>query len=138
MVGFSIVTPSNMTVGLASTVRIVAIDAFGNTVSGYTGKIHITASTGGNVLPADYTFTAADNGVHLFTMTLNTTGSVTLKVTDTVTSTLVGTSLVTVKASGGGGTATGGGGTATGGGGTATGGGGTATGGGTGGGKKVP
>jgi hypothetical protein len=86
------------------------------------------------VLPADYTFTAADNGVHLFTMTLNTAGSVTLKVTDTVTSTLVGSALVNVKASGGGG----GGGTTTGGGGTATGGGGTATGGGTGGGKKVP
>jgi hypothetical protein len=143
MVGFSFRAPTNAAAGTAFSVTLAAVDAFGNTIVGYTGKVHFSGLSGsGNLLPADYNFTAADGGVHTFLVTFTSTGTLTLGVADTLNATLKGQMSVTVKASaggggGGGGTATGGGGTATGGGGgTATGGGGTATGGG-GGGKKI-
>ena len=47
-------------------------------------------------MPADYTFTAADNGVHKFrytvvpTLVLRTHGSQTVRARDTVTSTITG------------------------------------------------
>ena len=42
-------------------------DAFGNTATGYTGTVHFTSTDGQAVLPADYTFTAGDAGIHTFT-----------------------------------------------------------------------
>ena len=42
-------------------------------------------------MPANYTFTAADNGVHTFTgLTLKTAGSQTVTATDTVTTSITG------------------------------------------------
>ena len=46
--------------------KATAVDAFGNTVEDYNGKIHFSGvSTTGNLVPADYAFTAADAGVPL-------------------------------------------------------------------------
>jgi hypothetical protein len=139
-VGFTISTPSNIAAGVAFTVKVVAVDAFGNTIKGYPGTVHFTDSVSGAILPADYSFNGTDGGVHIFTITLNTSGPQTLSLADTSNPLLSTSTNVTVgaKASGGGGgggggTSTGGGGTSTGGGGTSTGGGGTSTGGGTGG-----
>jgi hypothetical protein len=134
VVGLSARISSNVTAGVAFSVTISAVDAFGNPVPSYTGKIHFTGPAGsGNLLPADYTFTAADSGSHIFSATLTSTGTQTIGFADMVTGSIKGSASVKVVAastSGGGG----GGGTATGG--TATGG--TATGGGgSGGGKKV-
>jgi hypothetical protein len=42
------------------------------------------------VLPADYTFTAADQGVHTFTLTLKTAGSQSITATDTGTGSITG------------------------------------------------
>jgi hypothetical protein len=42
-------------------------DAYGNVATGYAGTVHFTSSDGKTVLPANYTFTAADKGVHTFT-----------------------------------------------------------------------
>ena len=96
--GFSLVLPSNVTAGIAFTLKLVAVDAFGNTVSNYTGTVHVSGPTGaGNLLPADYTFSAADSGVHSFAVTLSTAGSVSLSAQDTLTSALVGSALVTVR-----------------------------------------
>jgi hypothetical protein len=129
--GFSLVTPSNVTAGLAFTLKLVAVDAYGNTVTNYTGTVHFSGPTGsGNLLPADYTFTAADNGVHSFNVTLASAGTVSLSVQDKLIASLVGTALVTVKSSGGSGGGGGGGGTTSGGTTTTGGGGGTS-------GKKV-
>jgi len=47
-------------------------------------------------LPANYTFTAADNGVHTFSATLKTTGLQSLFATDTVTSSITGKQTITV------------------------------------------
>jgi hypothetical protein len=136
MSGFSFRAPSNVSAGVAFNVTLSAVDIFGNVIPTYTGKVHFTgASGGGNILPPDYTFTAADAGSHVFSVTFASTGTQTLGVQDVLNGSLKGSTSVTVKTStntgGGGG---GGGGTATGGGGTSTGGGG---GGGGGGGKKV-
>ena len=70
---------------------MTAKDTSGNTTTNYTGTIHFTSSDGQAVLPANYTFTAADNGVHIFTVTLKTAGTRTLTATDTVTSSITGT-----------------------------------------------
>ena len=72
-------------------VTVTARDAFGNIATGYTGTVHFTSSDGQAALPADYTFTAADAGVHTFTATLKTAGSQTITATDTVTATITGT-----------------------------------------------
>ena len=41
-------------------------DAYGNAVAGYRGKIKFSSTDVQAGLPTDYTFTAADNGVHTF------------------------------------------------------------------------
>src|SRR5439155_1249519 len=73
---------------------LTAKDQNGNTATGYTGTVHFTSSDGAATLPANYTFTAGDQGVHTFTngVTLKTAGNQTVTATDTVTSTITGTS----------------------------------------------
>ena len=77
------------------TVTITMKDAYGNLATGYRGTLHFTSSdlvaqTAG-MLPADYTFTAADAGRHSFTVTLVTPPSQTLTATDTGNSNLTST-----------------------------------------------
>jgi len=71
-----------------------------NTDTGYLGTVHFTSSDGLAVLPADYTFVAADKGVHTFAngVTLKTTGSQTITATDTATPSITGSASVTVTA----------------------------------------
>jgi hypothetical protein len=66
----------------------------------YTGTVHFSSSEPGAVLPADYTFTAGDLGVHTFSngAVLKTVGNQTVTAIDTVISALMGTSIVTVSA----------------------------------------
>ena len=68
---------------------VTALDA-GNNVTGYRGKVHFTSTDPKAVLPADYTFTGADAGVHTFSVTLKTVGTQSVRVRDTVTSTVTG------------------------------------------------
>jgi uncharacterized delta-60 repeat protein len=82
--------PSSITAGTAGTFTVTATNADGSTNSGYTGTVHFTSSDPKAVLPADYTFTAADQGVHTFSATLKRAGSQSITATDTGTSTLVG------------------------------------------------
>ena len=79
--------------GAAHTVTVTARDAGGNTVPGYLGTIHFTSSDPVAVLPADYTFTGADNGVHSFSggLTLKTAGSRSVTATDKTTASITGT-----------------------------------------------
>src|SRR4029077_19688479 len=75
-------------------------DPFLNVASGYLGTVHFTSSDtrSGVALPADYTFLAADKGVHTFTngVTLVSAGSQTLTATDTSNGSVTGTATVTV------------------------------------------
>lgn len=55
---------------IALTVR--AVDAYGNTINGYTGKVKFTSTDTKATLPTAYSFTTADAGVHTFNVVLKT------------------------------------------------------------------
>jgi hypothetical protein len=82
--------PSSDTVGTAGTFTVTALDAYGNVATGYTGTVQFTSSDPQVVLPADYTFTAANAGVNSFSATLNTPGLQSITATDTGAPTLTG------------------------------------------------
>ena len=83
--------PNPITAGVAGPFTITARDAFGNTASGYRGAVGFTSSDPQAVLPASYTFVAADNGVHTFSATFRTVGAQTFTATDTVAASITGT-----------------------------------------------
>jgi hypothetical protein len=87
--GFTVITPSPVTAGVAFSFTINARDLFGNTVSNYSGTVHFTSSDALAVLPANATLT---NGTGTFSATLRTAGSETITAADTVTSSIAGTS----------------------------------------------
>src|SRR5262249_57606806 len=64
--------PSPTTAGTAGSFTVTAKNADGSIDYGYTGTVHFTSSDGKAALPADYTFVAADNGMHTFSATLKT------------------------------------------------------------------
>src|SRR5205823_9928122 len=78
------------TAGAAHTFTVMARDAFGNLCAGYTGTVTFSSSDVQAGLPASYTFTAADAGVHTFSATLKTAGAQSITVKDSATSTIVG------------------------------------------------
>ncbi len=111
---FGISAPASATQGKSFTVTVSALDAYGNVVTGYRGKVHFSGTDTKAGLPSDYTFGATDNGVHTFSVTLNTLGLQAVVVTDTTNSTIKGSTAINVVAQtsgGGGGTTSGGGGT---------------------------
>jgi hypothetical protein len=83
--------PGSTTAGTASTFVVTAYDAYGNIATGYVGTVHLTSSDAQALLPADYTFTAADAGTHVFTTTLETVGTQSITVVDTTDATITGT-----------------------------------------------
>jgi alpha-tubulin suppressor-like RCC1 family protein len=89
-------TVSGVTGGAApaiSSVTVRAKDAYGNTATGYTGRVAFTSTDAQAALPASYTFVSGDAGVHTFsnTVTLKTVGTQSVTATDTVTSSISGT-----------------------------------------------
>src|SRR5262249_17960336 len=87
------------TAGAAQTVTITLTDTFGNVITNYLGTLHFTSSDSKAGLPADYTFTTADQGKHSFQITLKTTGSQTLSVTDKNNSSLKASASIAVTTS---------------------------------------
>ncbi len=88
--------PGTLYTGAVVPVTVTAEDAYGNKVTTsalapYTGTVQFSSSDGAAVLPSDYTFTTADDGVHVFNVTLNTAGSQTITATDTTTASITGT-----------------------------------------------
>jgi hypothetical protein len=89
--------------GNVADLTVTAKDGSGNTDAGYRGTVRLDSSDSTallanplTVLPASYTFTSADNGVHTFEVLLHVAGSQTVKVTDTATSSLTSTGTVNV------------------------------------------
>src|SRR5262245_21239131 len=76
------VSPASTTAGVARSVTVSALDLAGNPDPAYTGTVHFTSSDYQAVLPADYTFTAADHGTHTFSVTLKTAGDQSISVGD--------------------------------------------------------
>jgi hypothetical protein len=70
--------------GTPFSVTVTAYDDYGNVVTGYAGTATFTSSDPNPTLPADYTFTSSDGGVHAFTneFTLRTSPSQSITVTD--------------------------------------------------------
>jgi hypothetical protein len=93
---YSVTTSASGTAGSAVSVTVSALDANGQIDSGHTGTVHLTSSDPSAVLPADYTFTAADQGTHTFSVTLKTAGNDTITATDTVDGSITGSTSVTV------------------------------------------
>jgi hypothetical protein len=59
-------SPTTDVAGAPFTVTVIALDTNNNVGVYYNGTVTFSA-VAGSVLPADYTFTAADQGVHTFT-----------------------------------------------------------------------
>lgn len=86
---FTVATPASANAGSAFSFTVTALDAFENTVTGYAGTVHFMSTDGASALPADSTLT---NGVGTFSATLNAPGNQTITATDTITSSITGTS----------------------------------------------
>jgi hypothetical protein len=78
--GFS----SVVTAGSAGSFKVTALNADGTTDTSYTGTVRFSSSDVQAGLPAVYTFTAADGGVHTFSATLKTAGAQSITVTDLI------------------------------------------------------
>jgi hypothetical protein len=93
---FAVMAPATATAGAAFNITVTALDPFSNVANSYLGTVHFTKSDSGvgSAVPADYTFVSGDNGVHTFSggVTLVTAGPQTFTATDTVTSSITGTS----------------------------------------------
>jgi hypothetical protein len=99
---FMLNVPASVTAGAPFDVTVTAEDSNGNTVPGYTGTVTFSSSDPyPGVLPASYTFTSSDEGMHTFSggVTLFTAGAQTLTVQDTTDSSITGSATITVLAS---------------------------------------
>jgi hypothetical protein len=83
--------PSVITAGNGGSFTVTAINPDGTTDTGYTGTVHFASSDGHAVLPAAYTYTVADAGVHTFSATLKTAGTQSITATDTTIGAFTGT-----------------------------------------------
>ena len=91
-VRLSVTAPATATAGTPVAVKVVARDAAGQVATSYRGTVAFRSTDTKAVLPAAYTFTTADNGVHTFTgVALRTAGTRTVTVADRTTTTLTGT-----------------------------------------------
>ena len=82
--------PASTMAGLPQSITVTAKDINGNTVTTHGGTVQFTSSDSLVALPANYTFVAADNGVHTFSVTLNSPAR-SITVTDTSTTSITGT-----------------------------------------------
>lgn len=89
---FAVSAPASEMAGTAFNFTVTAEDQFKNTVTDYTGTVHFTSTDSQAVLPADYTFTSADNGTHVLSATLKSVGNQTMTATDTTNTPIAGTS----------------------------------------------
>jgi hypothetical protein len=86
---FQISLPPSAAAGAAFPVTVTAKDPYGNTATGYAGTVTFSSTDPNAVLPAN---SALVSGSKSFTVTLKTAGSQTVTATDTVTTSLSGTS----------------------------------------------
>jgi VCBS repeat-containing protein len=93
---YSLNAPASANAGTAFNVTVTARDFSNNVADGYRGTVHFTSGDGLATLPANYTFTAADAGVHTFSVTLRTAGLQPLTATDTVSSSITASATIAV------------------------------------------
>jgi hypothetical protein len=89
--------PSSISAGVLFSLTLTVEDAYGNIVTGYTGTVHFSSTDSTALLPANYTFTATDAGVHTFTgLVLHKRCNQKITITDTLNSSLTGSVIVDV------------------------------------------
>jgi hypothetical protein len=86
------------TAGVSTSVTATVHDRFGNVATGYVGTVHFTSNDKAALLPSDYTFTAANAGVHTFSVTLKTRGNRWVTLRDTSRHSIGGMGRTTVVA----------------------------------------
>jgi hypothetical protein len=94
---FVVTAPSSATAGVPFSVTVTATDANGNVLTNYAGTVDfadLAVLDPQGVLPADYTFTAADQGVHTFTVTFYKATDQALFVADTTAPTMNGRQVI--------------------------------------------
>lgn len=93
--------PAATLAGETFSAALEVTDTLGNRITGYAGTVHFAASDARATLPADYTFTAADGGLHVFSgLALTASGTTTIDVEDTAEPGLATQALVNVTALG--------------------------------------
>jgi hypothetical protein len=95
---FSLTIPNSTTAGQPFTATVTALDAFNHVATAYAGTVVFTSTDAQATLPSSYTFTAVDDGVYTFTVTLRTAAEQTLTATDSVTASLTGNASIGVVA----------------------------------------
>ena len=100
---FNVSAPPTAVAGVPFALTVTAQNANNSTSTGYRGTVHFTSSDALAVLPADYTFTSGDAGVHTFTGVIlkspyNQPSSIT--VSDVVAPMITGSASITVACSG--------------------------------------
>jgi hypothetical protein len=89
--------PANVNAGVRFSLTVTVVDAYGNVATGYRGTIAFRSSDPTAKLPSNYTFKAADNGVHTFTgVVLKRKGKQTITMNDTFNSSLMSSVLIEV------------------------------------------
>ncbi len=97
-VSFIVTVPAVTGAGDPASVTVAAYDTSYGVATGYRGTVHFTSTDGTATLPANYTFTAGDNGTHTFGggVTFLIAGLQTITATDVVDPTINGTRATTV------------------------------------------
>lgn len=80
---FAVTAPPSATPGAPFSFTVTALGSSNNVFSTYLGTVRFSSSDPQAVLPANYTFTASDSGIHTFLATLQMSGNQTITVTDT-------------------------------------------------------
>jgi hypothetical protein len=94
---FRVKAPKTTSPGAPFSVTVTALDAFGNTATGFLDTVHFRSSDPAATLPMNYTFTSGDAGVHTFSgVALQTVGRQRITVTDTTNHAIKGAAHVTV------------------------------------------
>jgi hypothetical protein len=76
---FTLSAPPTAVAGVAFSVTVMALDAYGNAATFYSGTVSITSTDSLATLPSPYTY---DDEYFTFTMILKTLGTQTIKATD--------------------------------------------------------
>jgi hypothetical protein len=93
-----VTAPASTTTGVAFSVTVTALNASNNVVTGFADVITLSSTDGQAVLPAN---SALTNGTGTFSATMKTSGIQTITATDTVTTSITGTSnSITVNSTG--------------------------------------
>ena len=99
---FGVSAPASATAGSTFAVTVTALDQFGNVATSYLGTVVASKSDSGAdaAVPANYTFTANDKGVHTFStgFDLVTVGTQTIGLTDSAVPGITGSTTLSVTA----------------------------------------